>query len=186
MGNVYSSSTDDISRGLLVDASNYRGRLIQGEDKRNFTAATEMEAADTWTTNIILNSSDRLTKVEFINGDLDTGCAPTLVIDLGLTALESHDTVTSGTTTRYAKGDVVSSDAIVDGSDEGQSANATWTEVAMKTDGADDANKQLWQILGYDDDPEQSYRLTVTFQAASSALGSAADFGIRTTARAVN
>lgn len=175
----------DATPAITSEARHVAGTLKQGHDKHSFAAATELEAADTKIFDIDLPSNAIVCSVEMLNDDMDTGCAPALVLDVGVVAKVKHTSVTSGTETTHSPDDVISSDLLVDGSAEGQSANTAWTTLALDTTNfaAGSADKQVWELLGYDSDPKTTYRVGLTSQVASSALASAADCELRVTYR---
>ena len=165
--------------GTIRDARKDMAKVRDATDKHQFAAATELEAADKLITNIALPSNSIVRKIEIKNDDMDThACSPTLVMDIGLAAGDRGETVTSGTATMREKGDILSTDALVDGSTTARAANTTWTELAL--DGAVGTHdKELWEVLGYDKDPHIRFNVVVTSQAASAALSAAADLEVR-------
>lgn len=158
-------------------------RVRIGHDTHSFAAATELEAADTKVFDIDLPSNAVLVDVEIYNDDMDTGCAPTLTLDVGVVAKEKHTSITSGAETSHDADSLIDVDLFVDGSTEGQAANTVWTSLTPDsgTLGPEDAEKAIWELLGYDEDPKTTYRVALTSAAASSALSAAADCSLRVT-----
>lgn len=168
--------------GLKSYGQTAKGTVRSAEDLLTF-ASGELELADSKITNISLPSNCIPTKVEIINVDLDThACSPTLVLDLGVAAQSSFSSVTSGTVTKHIADEIISSDLLVDGSTEGQSANTVWTDLPMDTTNfsAANAGKQLWERLGYDKDPGVVFKVSVTAQVAAATAGTGA-CGVRVT-----
>lgn len=151
------------------------------QDSHQFAAATELEAADNLIMDIEIQSNDVIKDISIYNDDLDTGCSPTLVLDIGVAAAQDYTSVTSSTATKHSQDDIIDADLFVDGSTEGQSANTIFTSLApdASTNGPEDQQKEVWELLGYDEDPKTTFNLVVQSQAASSALASAGDLAVR-------
>ena len=167
--------------------TNRNGRLSKGKeytaiDTHSFAAATELEAGDNLIMDINIPSNAIITSIKHINDDLDThACSPTLVIDGGVAAGEDYKSVTSGTTTYHNKDDIIDADLFIDGNTALRAATTDFTEFASKdgtTFGPEDRAKPIWELLGYDNDPNTTYRLVLQSQAASAALSAAGDLTV--------
>lgn len=141
-------------------------------------AAGELEAADVKLTSIKIPSNAIVIDVLSRHPDLDTNCSPALAVDIGLYAAENFVSVTSGTKTRHSRNDVLSADALIDGSTAFQAAVTTYGSLVpdATTFGPDDAEKELWEILGYDSDPHTEFLIGFksTTAAATAGTGSVA------------
>jgi hypothetical protein len=170
--------------GTIQSSRVTKGRPVVATDVLTFSAATELEAADTRQTNITVPSNAIIVEVAARHGDLDThACSPTLVIDIGCFAVNDMTTVTSSTATKHSAGDSLSTDAIVDGDTTFRGAVATYTAKALDATNfaAGNGTKALWEVLGYDSDPHAMIGISVTSQAAAAALGSAASVDLKVT-----
>jgi hypothetical protein len=179
-------STALTNRNLGIKRNNklVAGTVKQGTDTHQFAAATELEAADNLILDIPLPSSCIVQSIAIYNDDLDThACAPTLVLDFGLAAREDHTSTTSSTDTQHDEDDIIDADLLVDGDTTGRAATTNWTVLTpdATTNGPEDSQKELWELLGYDKDPKTTYNLSVQSQAASATLGAAGDLSVRVT-----
>jgi hypothetical protein len=178
-------STALTNRNSGIKRSNkYNGGTVKSAtDTHQFAAATELEAADNTIFDIALPSSAIVRDIEIYNDDMDTGCAATLVLDFGVAAREDYTSTTSSTETQHSEDDIIDPDLFVDGSTQGQAANTIWTKLVPDsgTVGPEDSQKEIWELLGYDEDPKTTFNLVLQSQAASSALASAADCSLRVT-----
>lgn len=176
-----STNLTNARSGTKRDARKKEARVVVLQDAHQFAAATELEAADNLIMDIEIRSNDIIKDIAIYNDDLDTGCAPTLVLDFGVAAAADYTSVTSSTATKHSQDDIIDADLFVDGSTEGQAANTVWTSLTpdASTNGPEDAAKEVWELLGYDEDPKTTFNLVVQSQAASSALGAAGDLAVR-------
>lgn len=140
----------------------------------------ELEAADSVIYNIDIPSSAVLSSIEVINDDLDSDGSPAVTLDVGLFAGENFTSVTSSTETEHDEDDILDVDLFVDGATTLQSATTKWTllDYDTTTNGADDQGKELWEMLGYDSDPQTKFRVGVTF-AAAAATAAAGDLALK-------
>lgn len=170
-----------------ADLTTYEGGRKVKSPRKEFTVieneaitATELEAADSVIYNIDIPSNAVLSSIEVLNDDLDSGCSPTLTLDVGVFAGESFKSVTSGTETDHTAGGILDVDLFVDGATTLQSATTKWTllDYDTTTFGADDQGKEIWQLLGYDADPQTKFRVGVTFTAAA-ATAAAGDLALK-------
>lgn len=150
-------------------------------DTYQFAAATSLEAGDNLIMDIPLPSNCVVHEISIYNDDMDTNACPTLVLDVGVAAAQEYIDTTSGTKTYHAKDAIIDADLFVDGSTAGQAATTNWTVLLndSATNGPEDTNKAIWELLGYDEDPRTVFNVVVQSQAASATLGSAADMSIR-------
>lgn len=167
--------------GILRDARLNKGRKRVALDTHQFAAASELEAADNLIMDIPLPSNAIVLDIATFHDDMDTGGSPTLVVDIGVAAREDYTSTTSSTDTKHNADDVIDADLFVDGSTDFQAAVTAFTSLTPDsgTHGAEDRLKPIWELLGYDEDPRTEFNLVVQSQAASSALGSAADMTIK-------
>jgi len=175
------SALTNAQNGIKSYGNRANGRIGGGQDHHQFAAATELEAADVLITIIEIPSNAIMRDIEIINDDMDTDGSAALTLDVGVCAVNKHVSVTSGTATTHLEDAVVDADLFVDADTNARTATAEWTKLVIDTgtQGPEDAAKPIWEMLGYDFDPNTVYRLCVTSAAASVALASAADFGIR-------
>lgn len=176
-----STNLTNARSGTKRDARKKEARVVVLQDQHQFAAATELEAADNLIMDIEIKSNDIVRDILIYNDDLDTSCVPTLVLDFGVAAGADYTDITSSSATKHVKDDIIDADLFVDGSTEGQSANTNWTSLApdATTNGPEDAAKEVWELLGYDEDPKTTFNLVVQSQAASAALASAGDLAVR-------
>ena len=167
--------------GELRNARLVQSGLTYSLDTHQFAAATELEAADNLIMNIPLPSNCIVQEIAMYNDDMDTDATPTLVLDFGVAAAQDYTSVTSGTSTKHSKDDIIDADLFVDGSTTGQAATTNWTVQTpdATTWGPEDALKPVWELLGYDEDPNTTFNLVVQSATASAALASAADMAVR-------
>ncbi len=170
----------------VQDGNRRMARLIKANktvsvDTHQFAAATELEAADVLITAIELPSNAIVTEIAMYNDDMDTGCCPLLILDFGVSAGADYTSTSSSTETDHSEDDLIDADLFVDGATTGQAATTLWTALALDstTFGPDDALKPIWDLLGYDFDPNTTFRLCVVSETASGALGSAADMAVK-------
>ena len=174
----------NIQAGTAQQARFTKGRVFQARDHHQFAAATSLEAADVLITAIELPSNSVVIDIEIYNDDLDTdACCPTLALDVGVSAGADYTSTTSGSDTDHNEDDLIDADLFVDGSTTGQAATTNWTSLTpdSATLGPEDTLKPVWELLGYDNDPKTTFRVSVTSATASAALSSAGDFSIRVT-----
>lgn len=140
----------------------------------------ELEAADNVIFDIELPSNAIISEIAVYNDDLDSDATPTLTMDVGLAAAKRFTSVTSGTETINAKDAVLDADLFVDGSTTLQAATTSFTVQALDsaTCGPDKAESELWELLGYDENPLTTFRIVVTF-AAAAATAAAGDLALR-------
>lgn len=168
-----------VEGGIKTVARLAAGREVVAIESEAITAG-ELEAADNVLFDIKMPSNAILSSIEVLNDDLDSNGTPTLTLDVGLAAVEKFISTTSSTETVHAADAVLDADLFVDGSAELQSANVTWTQLDYDTAtyGADDVEKPLWELLGYDFDPRTEFRVVVTF-AAAAATAAAGDLALK-------
>ena len=168
--------------GTLRSARLASGKSVVCGDSHQFAAATELEAADNLILDIVIPSNAIVISIKHINDDLDThACAAALVVDIGLAAREAYTSTTSSSDTKHSKDDIIDADLFVDGNTAFRAATTAWTEAASPdatTWGPDDRLKPVWELLGYDNDPNTSFNLVFQSQAASATLGAAGDLAI--------
>ncbi len=169
--------------GLKKEARLSGGKTVTAMDSHQFSAATSLEAGDHLITNIAIPSNAIVTDIAIHNDDMDTDACPTLVLDFGVAAGADYTDITSGSSTKHSEDDIINSDLFVDGSTTGQAATTNFTSQTPDsgTFGPEDRLKPVWELLGYDEDPKTTFRLSMTSQAAAAALGSAADIAIKVT-----
>ena len=167
--------------GTLREARLAGGRVRAAADTHQFAAATELEAADNLIMDIAIPSNAIVTDISTFHDDMDTAACPTLAIDIGVAAREAFTSVTSGTATKHSKDDIIDADLFVDGATTMQAAVTNWTSLTpdATTHGAEDRLKPVWELLGYDADPNTTLNIVVQSQAAAAALGAAADMAIK-------
>jgi len=164
-----------------VPARLHKGHMMVGRDHHQFAAATELEAGDVLRTVISVPSNAIIDDILIYNDDMDTDGTPTVTLDVGVFAMSDFVSVTSGTETTHSKNAVVDADLFVDGSTAGQAATTNWTSLLpdSSTLGPEDSLKMVWELLGYDLDPQTDLGICVTSAAAATALAAAADFSIK-------
>lgn len=168
--------------GELRDARLVAANVKVTQDSYQFTAATELEAGDNLILDMPLPSNARVLEIQHINDDLDTDACPTLVVDIGVAAAQDYTSTTSSTETKHSKDDIIDADLFVDGNTAFQAATTTLTSVAAldaTTFGPEDQVKPIWELLGYDEDPNTTFNVVFQSQAAAAALGSAGDLLLR-------
>jgi hypothetical protein len=146
-----------------------RGRVREGSDLHAFTTG-QLEAADVLLTNIDIPSNAIVREVLMYNDDLDSNATPTLTFDIGVAAGEDFTSTTSSSDTKHSEDDVLDADLFVDGDTTAQAATTKYTSLALDsaTAGPDDADKPIWEKLGYDNDPLTKFRIVVTTSAAAA------------------
>ena len=168
---------------IVGDARLVAAKLKVTQDNHQFAAATELEAADVLILDMPVPSNAIVKSIAHINDDLDThACAPTLVVDIGVSARDDYVSVTSSSETKHVKDDLIDADLFVDGNTAFRAATTDWTETAAKdatTFGPEDRSKPVWELLGYDSDPKTVFNICFVAQAASATLGSAGDMQLR-------
>jgi hypothetical protein len=136
----------------------------------------ELDASDVIILNLPIPSSAVIRAIKVYNDDLDADATPTLAVDIGLAAAQKFDSVTSGTKTTNLQDAVLDADAYVDGSTVLQAATTSPAVQAFDsaTFGPDDADKECWEVLGYDKDPGTVFNICLTM-AAGAATAAAGD-----------
>lgn len=154
------------------------GKTVSAKDSHAYTTG-ELEAADVLITNIEIPSNAVVEEILVYNDDLDSNGTPTLATDYGLAAAKDFTSVTSSTETKHSEDDVLDADLFVDGDTTLQAATTKYTSLALDsaTFGPDDAQKEVWELLGYDEDPHTKFRLCLT-QATAAATAAAGDVAL--------
>lgn len=152
-------------------------------DNHQYADTTELEANDTTIFEIVLPSSAIMGDIEIHNDDLDTGACPTLALDVGVAAARDYVSKTSGARSQHRVDDLIDTDLFVSADTTAQAATTTFTALAPNstTFGPENRLKPIWELLGYDYNPNTEFRLTITSSTASSALASAGDLAVRVT-----
>lgn len=171
----------NVEAGIKTDARLAKGTARVAIESEAITTG-ELEVGDIVIYDIELPSNAVGVKLEVYNDDLDSNGTPTLTLDVGVAAKEKFISKTSGTETIHLADAVLDADLFVDGSTELQSANTTFVELAYDaaTYGPDNAEKAVWELLGYDEDPRTTFRIALTF-AAAAATAAAGDLALRVT-----
>jgi hypothetical protein len=167
-----------IEAGEKGDGKALKMAVIRSVDTHAFTTG-ELEAADKVEYAIQIPSNAVIHKVEAHNDDLDSDGSPAVTIDIGLVAARNFNKVVSGVKSLVKDGDVLDADLLVDGSTVAQSATTKWTLLDMDTAtaGADKAVKEVWELLGYDENPRTIFNVLVTVATAATAA-QAGDFSL--------
>jgi hypothetical protein len=171
----------NIQGNTKVDAKLLNATVRMSQDIHAYTASPDqLEAGDDLITGITLPSNAVVLQIDLYNDDLDSNGTPTLTFDIGLWAGADFTDVTSGSATKHNEDDELDVDLFVDGSTTPQAATTSWTQQALDatTFGPDDANKALWELLGYDEDPHTVFRVGITC-AAAAATAAAGDVALR-------
>lgn len=142
-------------------------------------SAAELDANDVIIYNLPIPSSAVIRAIKVYNDDLDAHATPTLELDVGLAAAQKFESVTSGTKTINLQDAVLDADAYVDGSTVLQAATTSPTQLPFDTAtfGPDDADKECWEVLGYDKDPRTVFNICLTM-AAGAATAAAGDLQV--------
>lgn len=167
------TARSNFDSAIKGDAKLHAGKLVEARDYHAFTTS-QLEAADVLLTNISIPSNAIVSEILMYNDDLDSNACPTLALDFGLYARERFISTTSSSDTIHSKDSIVDADLFVDGATDGQAASTKFVSLALDsaTMGPDDAYKEVWELLGYDEDPRTTFGLAVT--AASAAATAAA------------
>ena len=168
----------NVQAGIKRNARLARARQAVARDIHAYTTA-QLELADVLLTAIELPSNAIVNDIKMYNDDLDSNGTPALTFDVGLAAGEAFTSTTSSTDTKHSEDDILDADALVDGSTAGQAATTNFVSLALDagTAGPDDANKALWEILGYDNDPRTVFRVAIT-TATAAATAAAGDVAL--------
>lgn len=155
------------------------GKLVVATDSHAFSA-TETQLADVLLTDIRIPSNAVVREIKMYNDDLDSHGTPTLVFDIGVYAAEAFTSTTSGTDTKHAADAIVDADLFVDGDTTARAATTKFTSLALDpgTMGPDDIDKPVWELLGYDNDPNAVLGVAITAQVAA-ATGAAGDLALQ-------
>lgn len=169
----------NVENRLNTEARLSRGKEVTVIESEAITTG-ELEAADNILYDIKFPSNAIISEIAIYNDDLDSHATPTLTLDIGLAAVEKFTSTTSSSDTIHAKDAVLDADLFVDGSTVLQAATTSYTVQAFDatTCGPDDAEKPLWELLGYDNNPQTEFRLVLTFPAAS-ATAAAGDLAVK-------
>ena len=163
--------------GLLRRNRGVSGILRTGQDTHSFAAVTELETADAKIFEIPIPSNAIILDVASFHDDMETDGTPTLVVDIGLAAGAAYTSVTSGVATHHARDDIIDADLLVDGATGFQAAVTAFTSLTPDSDtwGAEDRLKEVWQLLGYDEDPHTTFNIVLVSATAATGLSAAAD-----------
>lgn len=149
---------------IKVDARLGEGRVVCGRDYHAYTTG-QLAAAEVLLTNVYIPSNGIISQVLIGNDDLGT----TLTVDIGVYAKEKFISTTSSSETTHDKDDILDADLFVDG---GDLATATLKLVSLDLDsatlGIDDIHKPIWELLGYDFDPQTYFGVAITVATSSS------------------
>ena len=172
------ASLTRVETGKMNNASVNSRKLCVRQDVHAVTTA-ELQLADVMLFDIKIPSNAVIRAVEVFNDDLDGDASPALTLDIGLVADIKFEKVVSGVKSFVAAGAEVDIDLLVDGSTVGQAATVKWTEqnLPAATLHAGNANKEVWQILGYDKDPNTEFRVAVK-AATAAATAAAGDLAV--------
>lgn len=176
---VKTTELTNIEAGQKADSKLTRGNMVSAKDYRA-VAAGELEAADVILTAIDIPSNAIVEDILVYNDDLDSNGTPTLALDVGLAASEKFTSTTSSTDTIHAENEILDADLFVDGATTLQAATTKFTSLDFDatTFGPDDAHKELWEVLGYDENPKTDFRIALTM-ATAAATGAAGDLIIK-------
>ncbi len=146
-----------------------RGNTVEARDYHAYTTG-ELEATDVLLTGIKIPSNGIVTEILVYNDDLDSNGTPTLAVDVGLYATKRFTSTTSSTDTIHAADAILDADLLVDGATDLQAATTKYTSLALDatTFGPDDAYKPMWEVLGYDEDPQVEFGVAVTVATAAA------------------
>ena len=178
MATSLSTSLTNQQAGLQQKTS----KLVKVVQDHEELATTELDTSDVVIFNLPLPSSAIVLKIEILNDDLDSHATPTLVSDIGIAAGEAYKDITSGTTTRHAQNGVIDADLFVDGVTNLDTASTSFTQLVLDTAtaGADDMHKEIWELLGYDKDPQTVFNICLS-HTAGAATAAAGDVILRVT-----
>jgi hypothetical protein len=159
-----------LEAGKKADGKQAKMAVIRSVDVHAFTTG-ELEATDKVEYAIQIPSNAVIHKIEAHNDDLDSDGTPAILLDVGLSASKNFTRTVSGVKSLIKDGDVVDEDLFVDGSAVAQAATTKWTVLDMDTAtaGADKAVKEVWELLGYDENPRTVFNLLVTVATAPDA-----------------
>lgn len=179
MATVNSANFGNTESGIKRESRYTKAKMCVATDVESVLAA-ELDAADITLMDILLPSNAIIDSVAVFNADLDAHATPTLTIDIGLFAGQAFTKTVSGTATKVAALEVLDADALVDGSTVAQAATTSWTAQAFPsaTLAAADGEQMLWEVLGYDFDPNTTFRVGVTM-ATAAATAAAGALGVR-------
>lgn len=168
-----------IDSGILAEGRQVCANVKTGLDYISIVTG-DLDAGDIIHTGIVIPSSAIMLDIKILNADLDTNGTPTLTADFGLFALDKFTSTTSKVKTIHASRSEIDADLFVDGTTELQSANTNFVslEPDATTFGSDDRIKRIWELLGYDYDPQTRFILGITFPTGA-ATASAGDLIVR-------
>lgn len=172
------ASLTRVETGKMNDAKVNSRKLCVRQDVHAVTTA-ELQLADVMLFDIKIPSNAVIRGVEVFNDDLDADASPALTLDIGLVADIKFEKVVSGVKSFVAAGTELDIDLLVDGSTVGQAATARWTHqnLPSATIDAAKANKEVWELLGYDKDPNTEFRVAVK-AATAAATAQAGDLAV--------
>lgn len=144
------------------------GKLVVATDSHAFTTTELDDNGGIVLTDVRVPSNAVIRDVKQYNDDLDLGSG--LTLDYGVFATTKFTSVTSGAATIHEEGDMLDADLLVDG--DGNAAAATTNFISLGLDsasmGPDDIDKPVWELLGYDEDPNTVVGVALTIGAATS------------------
>lgn len=174
---VKTTNLTNAQDGKKRSAALAAGKLVVATDSHAYLS-TETQTGDVLLTDIRIPSNAVVREIKQYNDDLDSGSG--IAMDIGVYAVEGFTSVTGGTATKHEVDTVVDADIFVDGDTTSRAATTKLTSLVLDptTMGPEDIDKPVWEVLGFDKDPNTVLGVAVTCQiAAASALSG--DFALQ-------
>lgn len=163
---IKTTALSDAQSGKAREARLNATKERVGTDSYALTTS-DTQANDVLLTNIRMPSNAIVREVKLYSDELDDDGSPTLTIDVGLAAAKAFTSVTSGSSTKHAEDSILEANTLVDGSTDVQGGTNKFTSQDLEIN-VEDVDKALWEHLGYDEDPNTEFLVSVKFPTAST------------------